>query len=236
MIYLKDTPHHLGVSVYGDFNDFEKLLTTLYDIVGSEGEYEDYELSKVRILGFCYDIRHAIMGDREHEFMDNGPGIYPGREDLPKENVYWKFNVLWPEIIYICFVLNDFIRLMKKRYKVLEWNPTIAQVINLQSAITICLQDILSKTAFQKFKKGMQLQPYYFKSYITQFIDNLNYEFMMIDDNKRIRKLGSFINQMIQQDEEYESIKKDITTYALENHIPLMDVQLDLDFPDDMIW
>jgi len=44
----------------------------LHDIVGEEGEHLYYGGARLRILGVCYDLRHALMGDRDYEFVENG--------------------------------------------------------------------------------------------------------------------------------------------------------------------
>ena len=72
MITAKNTPNNLGVAIYGDYMDFENLSEALHDVIGDEDENDGYYSSRIRILGVCYDIRHAIMGDREYEFVDNG--------------------------------------------------------------------------------------------------------------------------------------------------------------------
>jgi hypothetical protein len=99
MIYVKNTPQNAGVAIYGDFMDFERLYDSLHNVVGDEGEFIYYETASLRVLGVCYDIRHALMGDREIEFVDNGMDEAKMRwmsAITPDKNVYLKINVLWP--------------------------------------------------------------------------------------------------------------------------------------------
>ena len=72
MIFAKVTPNYTGIAIYGDFLDFENLYEALHTVVGTEEDYVSYESARIRVLGVCYDIRHALMGDREFEFVDNG--------------------------------------------------------------------------------------------------------------------------------------------------------------------
>jgi hypothetical protein len=72
MIFLKNTPKHTGVTIYGDYMDFENLYDALHEIVGDENEFPRFHSARIRVLGVCYDLRHALMGDREIEFVDNG--------------------------------------------------------------------------------------------------------------------------------------------------------------------
>ncbi|MEW9674265.1 hypothetical protein [Ammoniphilus sp. 3BR4] len=72
MIFATNTPNSMGIAIYGDYMDFEELYEALHAIVGEEGEFPSYDTPRLRVLGVCYDIRHALMGDREIEFVDNG--------------------------------------------------------------------------------------------------------------------------------------------------------------------
>ncbi|WP_407081839.1 DUF6904 family protein, partial [Psychrobacillus antarcticus] len=62
MISMQNTPNRLGVTTTGDFQDFEELYEALHTIVGEEMEYIHYDAVRIRVLGVCYDIRHALMG------------------------------------------------------------------------------------------------------------------------------------------------------------------------------
>lgn len=46
------------------------------------------------MLGVCYDLRHAMMGDREFEYVDNGMDAINMRKlsvktSWPSESEYW---------------------------------------------------------------------------------------------------------------------------------------------------
>jgi hypothetical protein len=75
--------------------DFERLYDSLHNVVGDEGEFIYYETASLRVLGVCYDIRHALMGDREIEFVDNGMDEAKMRwmsAITPDKNVYLKIK------------------------------------------------------------------------------------------------------------------------------------------------
>ena len=66
MIYVKATKHLTGVTIQGDLDDFNDLVSAIYRMTGTSEEVGDlYEGVKNRLLGLCYDIRHAYMGDRD---------------------------------------------------------------------------------------------------------------------------------------------------------------------------
>jgi len=70
---FENTENLTGVSITGDYYDFNNLVDAFHTIIVdeySEKNSEDVELS-IRILGVCYDIRHACQGDREVVLLDN---------------------------------------------------------------------------------------------------------------------------------------------------------------------
>lgn len=103
MICAKNTPNNTGIAIYGDLIDFENLYEALHNVVGDEDELLGYYSARIRVLGLCYDIRHALMGDRDYEFVDNGLDEDKKRRmevlTLDK-NMYFKIYVLF--IIFSC--------------------------------------------------------------------------------------------------------------------------------------
>lgn len=64
MIRVSNTEDLTGVTISGDFYDLEQLTDALHDITVSDMEEldkrsEPYVNISMRVLGLCYDIRHA---------------------------------------------------------------------------------------------------------------------------------------------------------------------------------
>jgi hypothetical protein len=75
MIYVQNTPNNAGVYIYGDCKDFDAFyesLHTITDYMGTSILYMLYVAADNRVMAVCYDLRHALMGDREIEFVSNG--------------------------------------------------------------------------------------------------------------------------------------------------------------------
>lgn len=73
MLQTKPTEHLAGITIQGDYKDFYELVESIYRITGlDDDQTEIYYGVKNRLLGICYDIRHAIMGDRDIVLEDNG--------------------------------------------------------------------------------------------------------------------------------------------------------------------
>lgn len=66
MISAVPTENLTGVTIEGDFDDFYEIVESIYRMTGFEEDYDDrYWGVKNRLLGICYDMRHACMGDRD---------------------------------------------------------------------------------------------------------------------------------------------------------------------------
>lgn len=153
MIFIAPTPHGAGVSINGDFQDFQELYDALHDVVGGEEEYPAYEPIRLRVLGVCYDLRHALMGDRDITFVENGLDAEKQKRSsilAPAKNVYFFFPVLWPEMIFVAMALNDFLRLYGRKRKYIEWDGMAATVRKLQTAFVACLKQTVSEASFRR--------------------------------------------------------------------------------------
>ena len=118
MIFVKNTPNNTGVAVYGDHMDFDNLYEALYTVMGDEEDFISHHNARLRVLSVCYDIRYALMGDREIEFVENGMDAEKMKwmsTITPEKNVYLKIYVFWPEVLFVTMVLNDFVRLYARK-------------------------------------------------------------------------------------------------------------------------
>ena len=105
MLHTKPTEHLTGITIQGDYNDFFELVESIYRITGLDDNRTSFYYGvKNRLLGICYDIRHAFMGDRDIVLEDNGmrENIMKWHEQItPTQNVYYSVEVLFPEAIFV---------------------------------------------------------------------------------------------------------------------------------------
>src|SRR5699024_2768108 len=138
MIRVKSTANHAGINIAGDIYDFEQLYESLHKFVGDEEQWRSFDGARLRVLGVCYDLRHAIMGHREVEFVKNGLDDDKMRFlsiAASDKNVYLSCKVFWPEILFVMMALNDFIKMYadkqaKNNFYIFTnfrtiWNPVI---------------------------------------------------------------------------------------------------------------
>lgn len=251
MLLTRNTPKNTGIAIYGDYMDFENIHDALHNVVGDEGEFSGYDSSQLRVLGLCYDIRHALMGNREFEFIDNGLDEDKKRrmEILASDkNLYLKINILWPEMLFVMIALNDFLRLYAKKmgkirysselftHPKLCWDKNIAQVRQLQVAVAESLQEILTEATYTRLLNVMNDDYVSTHMYVTQYIDYLNDKFIKMKKEKRLKSILKFAKGICQQDDEYEDIRVFLEQEAKNRNCHVDALRLAIEYPDDIQW
>lgn len=249
MIYIKNTPNNTGVAIYGDYPDFENLYEALHAVVGDEDEFVAFDAARLRILGVCYDIRHAIMGDREIEFVDNGMDDDKKRRMsalAPDKNVYIKIYALWPEMLFVVMALNDFIRLYarkkaNKNYDILFdkqniWDESIAMVRVFQAAFMKCIKDTVSEASFRRMMNFMNKDYTWFEGYTRQYLEILNCKFIAMDKEKRLKNIPIMAKRLAERGEEYKRIKAEVAAAARHYNTYEDNIKPPVDYPEDFEW
>ena len=249
MIYIENTQNNTGVSIVGDLNDFQLLYDSLHNVVGNEDEFVQYEGARLRILGVCYELRHSLMGDREIKFIDNGLTEYQMVKlsiIASSKNIYFKINVLWPEILFVAIVLNNFLKLYaskkaKRSYDIFTekktaWDSTIAVVRLFQSCIGDCIKRTLSENMAVRALNLMSENYNSFDNYITQYIDVLNSEFVDTPKEKRNKSISAVIKNILEPNTEYYNYKDIIEKQAKIHDCDPLDLRLNVDLPDVIDW
>lgn len=251
MIFVKNTPNNTGVAIYGDYMDFANLYEALHTVVGNEDEFVDCDAARIRVLGVCYDIRHALMGDREIEFVDNGMDEEKKRRLsvlAPDKNIYLKIYVLWPEMLFVTMALNEFLglyakKLAKTRYSIdlfteskVIWDMSIAQVRMLQAAVIDCLKQTITEGAYARMLNVMNRGYVCIDRYITQYLDILNSRFIKMNSEKRLKNLSTIAKRIVERGQEYRDLEFQLREEAKKYNCNVDDLRLDLDFPEDLVW
>lgn len=241
MISLENTPNYAGVQLTGNQKDFEGLYDAIHAIIGDEGEYFGYEEVRIRVLVFCDELRHAMNGERGVVFIPNGlqqakmkGGI--SITALQEKNAYYQFQTLWPELLFIGFVLNDFIELSAK-HKTHFWDIIPATVRQFQAVIGECLEKTVGEKKFRLLKPS--LTPTfigYYQNYILQYIDHLNIELLKMSKEKRYSCISITAKRVANKDKNYISIKRKVENTAMIERVSPSEVILPDAYPDKIIW
>lgn len=250
MIYLKNSLNNAGVSIYGDLLDFDALYEALHIIVGDEDENINYEGARFRVLSVCYDLRHAMMGDREIEFVDNGFNVDKMKAMAviaPNKNLYLKIDVLWPELLFVTMALNDFVRLhaqkqAKDKYQFMLdkrniWDSPIAQVRSFQAAIAKCIKEVVSPASFSRMINLLNHDYMWTDGYVTQYLDILNVRFINMDKEKRLKSIPLMAKRLTEREREYSEIESTVLRGAAEFGCRAEDIELQgMEYPDEIDW
>jgi len=249
MIFANNTPNNTGVAIHGDFLDFEALYKSFHDIVGEEEEYMSFSAARIRVLGVCYDIRHALQGDRDAIFVDNGLTANHRQKMAviaPDKNLYLSIRVLWPEMLFVMMSLNDFIKLhvskvAKPNYDIMwdkniAWDETIAQVRHFQSIIAKCLKETVSEGSYSRMMNVMHKTHTWYDGFPRQYLDILNSRFLRMSPEKRLKNISPIIRQMADRHGEYREVMDVFKVEGIRRNVPPNSINPALKWPDEIEW
>lgn len=256
MITLQNTRNRAGVCISGDYNDLNALVDAFHEIAIDEfsEKYTNYIDISTRVLGLCYDVRHAMQGDRDVELMDNGMN-----EDLmrfhsviaPKKNVYYKCNCLYPEMFFVMIALNELIKLrartlVKSKYGYNDlldgkavWDETIAVIRTFQAKFQKCVRELLTEASFARWLKVMNRDYIGIEEIAGQYIDFLNIEYINMSKEKREKSLTKMARRIaeFQSDKDFIEINEVVKEAALEYGCQKESIRLvGIEYPDDIDW
>jgi hypothetical protein len=256
MITIKNTENFTGVCISGDFNDLDKLINAFYSITIDEfSEKNKGHISiSTRLLGLCYDIRHALQGDRDVELVDNGMNEDKIRLHAiiaPKNNVYYKCNYLYPEMFFVMLALNELVKLRvselaKSKYgynKVLDknviWDDIIAIIRYFQSEFMKCVKEVLTEASFSRWLKFMNGDYLNIEEISGQYVDLQNIKYINMTKEKRLKSLTTIAKQIAdyRADSEYDEIKEVVAEAAKEHGCCEDDICLEgIEYPEEIEW
>ncbi|MDA8233408.1 MAG: hypothetical protein M0Z31_01105 [Clostridia bacterium] len=256
MITITNTPNLTGVTISGDFSDLYNLVEAFHEITideYSEKHHRYIEIS-TRVLGLCYDIRHAYQGDRAVELVDNDM-----TEDkmkwhsiiAPKNNVYYSCNYLYPEMFFIMLAMNELIELRIKDLtktkfiykealdKKVIWDETIALIRLFQAEFVKCVKDTFSEASFARWLNLMNGSYTGIEDIAGQYVDLLNIKYINMTKEKRLKNLSSMAKRITEfrYDNDHKEIKEVVMEAAKEHQCEPGAIRLrGIDYPDDFEW
>ncbi|WP_332649108.1 DUF6904 family protein [Lysinibacillus sp. 54212] len=239
MLTVEPTELLTGARISGDYWDIDELLTAIYQVTGDENRYYDFQGARNRILGVCLELRHAMKGERNVEFITNG--IHKGLEIekkiiAPQKNVYFSVEVLLPELIFTAIALNDFIRLHQEMIDNSDWNISIAVIRRFQALIADSLKELIDEEHYNVFIQMLHSkQPAYFR-YATQYVDVLNLEYLALSKEERESHIAAFAIRLLIEDENYAALKDQLLSAAKVTKNSLHELEITLKYPETIDW
>ena len=256
MIIIKNTENLAGVCISGDFNDLDKLVDAFYAITIDEfsEKYQTHNAISIRVLGLCYDVRHAFQGDREVELIDNGMDQDKMKFHsiiVPQSNVYYKCNYLYPEMLFVMLALNELVKLRirelsKSRYvyndtldKNVIWDDTIATIRSFQGEFMKCVKEVLTEASFKRWLTLMNGDYIHIEQIAGQYVDLLNIKYVNMTKEKRLKNLTAISKRIAEyrNDAEHDEIKEVVREAAREHGCCEEDIRLEgIEYPDEFVW
>lgn len=261
MINIVNTKKLAGVTISGSYEDIKEIYEAIERVLGP-GESED--LTSLRILGVCYDLRHCFMGNREIEFVENSyhMDLQKYHKVLhPTTNVHFKVNILWLEVMFAALALDDFIKKYRddktfnkmmnnagmtkeqKEYFVLTRFEDIALVRLFQEKVWKAFREAVGDAAFKRLYKLAKAEEYYYSiicnynNYCTHYLDTLEMKYIYTEPDKREKLLATLVKKIIVKGEDYYKVHRKVSAFAVENNVPKRLVGLgEVEYPDSIDW
>lgn len=255
MLQAKPTEHLMGITIQGDYNDFSELVDSIYSITGLEEDSGDiYYGVKNRLLGICYDIRHAYQGDRNVVLVDNNMD----REKMKwhekitsEQNVYYSVEILFPEAIFVAAAVPNMYMFSNKYYgsraEKNEMNiPPVpfsnymrdkANLDVLCSGIWQALGAVIGEDELEKIIHAYHLARESYMDYATHYIDKCNIELHKTSVEKRKDKLRNIAKRIVKKSQAYFSMEQNLKYWAKEYKTSIYELEdPKLDYPDNIEW
>jgi hypothetical protein len=256
MINIKNTPNLTGVTISGDYGDLYNLVDAFHHITVSEydDKHHQYVEISTRVLGLCYDLRHAYQGDRDVELVENHMTQDKMKWHsliVPKSNVYYSCNCLYPEMFFVMLALNSLIELRikdltKTKYILREaldnkviWDEHIAAIRCFQAGFAKCVEGTLSNAKFSRWMNIMNCSHTSLCDIAGQYIDMLNIKYIGMDKEKRMKNLSVMAKRVaaFSDDDAHAEIKKVVEKAAREYHCLPGAIKLQgMEYPEEIEW
>lgn len=255
MLQTKPTEHLMGITIQGDYNDFSELVDSIYSITRLEEDSKDmYYGVKNRLLGICYDIRHAYQGDRHVVLVDNNMDkdkMMWHEMITPEQNVYYSVEVLFPEAIFVAAAVPNMYIFSDKYYgshaNKSEMNIPPVPFSNLMrdkanldvlcSGIWQALGRVIGDEELEKIIHSYHLARESYMDYATHYIDKCNIELYKTAVDKRKDKLRNIAKRIVKKPQAYFSMEQNLKYWAKEYKTTIYALEdSKLEYPEEIDW
>lgn len=257
MITASPTENLTGITIQGDFDDFNELVDSIYRLTATDEEKTDYYFgAKSRLLGVCYEIRHTCMGDRDIILKDNGMTSEKmgwHNKITPTQNVYYSVNILFPEAIFIAASASSMCSLSFLNYGIRgraraehKYAPSFsfsnyirdkANLHNLCTGIWQALGEVIGDEELENIYRLRERTDEDYMDYVTHYIDKCNIELIDTAVEKRKDKLRNLAKRIIKKPQGYKSMEYDLNYWAKEYKTTIYELyDSKLEYPEDIEW
>lgn len=248
MLNINVTENYGGIEVKGDYDDFEQLYDSIFEIIGDGEDYPTLEKLRIQILAFCYDLRHAKQGSREIELVDNNMDneIMKWHSIIvPTNNVYYKFNYILTQAIFVVYALNIFIDNYKyKKYKSSYYTKVVYDedvniVQEFQSKVIKAIVKILPEKNKKSFLKLYYDREFGTNRLVHQYLELIDCRYLAKNKENRLKSIVNTTKRVIKywEYQEYIDLEEELIEYAEENQCDMDNIIIDgIEYPETIDW
>ncbi len=198
------------------------------------------------------------MGEREVAFVKNGVDAQIEKWHemiLPRENVHYKVNVLFPEAVFVALSVGELYVFSKKFYdpdqngvehrKDVGLCDFIRDKCNLEmlaGAILKALGDVVGDDGVRPVLKELENREFRWEAmyydYVTDYVDKCNLEYLRTSPDKRKDKLRNITKRFIKHPQTYLNIKRNYEMSAKVNKCSIYDLRDPKydEYPEEILW
>ena len=193
MLLVECTPYGAGISLSGDYYDFQRLYETIHYLVGEDSDLQEF------VLALAYDVRKAKSGHREI--------LMKGSDDEP--STYYSVDILWPEFLAQVSILRN----------LAAFRNTYSAVQSDLYRLEACVENALDEHDANITKKVMGwVKEFGFisKDYLIEFIYIQNREFVFSGTTlkARLKKLPTYLSILFPQSPDYKAFEQKLQELA----------------------
>lgn len=258
MLKMQPTKNLIGITIQGDYNDFYELVESIYRLTGfDEDESYLYYGVQNRLLGICYDIRHAFMGDRDIQLEDNGMNqdIMDWHKMItPTQNVYYSVEVLFPEALFAAtavpqmfYYSSRYYGSKSKKNEESEFAPRqqlYAEYVRDKAYLSLffagiwqALGEVIGDEELEKLIRILERQDEFYSSYATHYIDKCNIELITAPVEKRKDKLRNIAKRILKKPAAYYKLEESLRYWAKQYGTSIYELEDPrIKYPEDWEW
>ena len=260
MLRVIPTKNLTGVTIQGDFDTFYDIVHSIYNLTGVDVNDNPEDMSygvKMHLLGLCYDIRHAFMGDRdvflEKNHLEEEKQAWHGMA-APKENLYYSVNALFPEMIFLALAVPKMCQFAYKNYgyryhgsrddgwelPVIPYAEYVRDKANLDvlfAGVWQALSEVIGAEEAEKLYFSAERSSECYMNYATQYVDKCNVDYIKTPFEKRKDKLRNMMKRLIKKPDAYKNMERDLKYAAMEYGVSVYELHDPrVEYPEDVEW
>lgn len=243
MLKIERTGDNNKLFISGDYEDLFFLREAVSSLTGEKTSYEGYEEVHSVVQKFVFEILHTYRAERD-SFKTNC--------DTP----CYKFEMYFPEAIFIADVLNDYIILWESDenyiFKMDDRNSSVADKMKdrhfidkafvrfFQASVWNAVREVIGENKFKEIEVYRNYEnicnkgELRYKGYCSDWIDIMNIRYITNDHSKG-DCLGDVIKNFVIKGEDYLSREKAMREHAKDGNISdYIDLLDELKYPEEI--